>query len=513
MGRQDGSGTEIYSPLPEHPITVLLIDDQPMIGEAIRRMLLTEDDIIFHYCSDPTQAIRIARKVSPTVILQDLVMPDIDGLMLVRFLRSKDSPTRNVPLIVLSSKEEAKVKAEAFTLGANDYLVKLPDKLELIARIRYHSHAYINFLERNEAYLAIQNYLGELERRNELIRKIFGRYLSNEVVANLLEHPEGLKLGGERRKITILTSDLRGFTSFSERLPPEEVVKILNLYLERMADVITSYQGTIDEFMGDGILVLFGAPTQREDDAERAIVCAIDMQLAMKEVNETMRQWGLPILEMGIGINTGVVVVGNLGSEKRTKYGVVGNQVNLTYRIESYTIGGQILASESTLKEVGESVKVDGYRQVQPKGVTQPITIYDVVGIDGKYNLFLSKEKDIFFTLPEAIYLQYTVLEGKQVGENVFSGSVVKLSAKGAKIHSKHRRKDDLPSELSNIKINFLDSTQTEVSEDIYAKVLDKPADDGCFYVHFTAKPPAVEAELCTLYKLISTNTGNHNSE
>ncbi|MGB7442035.1 MAG: adenylate/guanylate cyclase domain-containing protein [Coleofasciculaceae cyanobacterium] len=507
MGRQDDSGTEIYSPLPEHPITVLLIDDQPMIGEAIRRMLKAEEDIIFHYCSDPTQTLKIAREVSPTVILQDLVMPDIDGLMLVRFLRSRDAPTRNVPLIVLSSKEEAKVKAEAFSLGANDYLVKLPDKLELIARIRYHSKAYINFLERNEAYLAIQNYLEELESKNELIRQIFGRYLSNEVVANLLEHPEGLKLGGERRKITILTSDLRGFTSFSERLPPEEVVKILNLYLERMADVITSYQGTIDEFMGDGILVLFGAPTQREDDAQRAIACAISMQVAMKEVNGKMRQWGLPSLEMGIGINTGVVVVGNLGSEKRTKYGVVGNQVNLTYRIESYTIGGQILASESTFKEVEESIKFDGYRQVQPKGVTQPITIYDVVGIGGIYNLFLSKEKDTFFPLPEAIPLQYTILEGKSVGENVFNGSVVKLSAKGAKIDSNHRRKDDLPPELSNIKINFLDSTQTEASEDIYAKVLDRPTENGSFYIHFTAKPPAIEVELCNLYKLISTNT------
>lgn len=133
------------------PISILLIDDQPMVGEAIRRMLAEEEEIQFHYCRDPTKALVIAQYAQPTVILQDLVMPDMDGLVLVRFLRAQDSPTKNVPLVVLSSNEDPQIKAEAFKLGANDYLVKLPDKMELIARIRYHSAAYINFLKRTEA--------------------------------------------------------------------------------------------------------------------------------------------------------------------------------------------------------------------------------------------------------------------------------------------------------------------------------------------------------------------------
>ena len=124
------------------PITVLLIDDQSIIGEAVRRMLEPEQDIVFHYCSDPIQAFKVAKACQPTVILQDLVMPQMDGLLLVRFLRSRDAPTYQIPLIVLSSKEEPMVKAQAFELGANDYLVKLPDRVELIARIRYHSRAY-----------------------------------------------------------------------------------------------------------------------------------------------------------------------------------------------------------------------------------------------------------------------------------------------------------------------------------------------------------------------------------
>jgi phosphoserine phosphatase RsbU/P len=136
---------------PSQPVVVLLVDDQAIVGEAVRRMLAGEADIAFHFCSDPTKALEQANAIGPTVILQDLVMPEIDGLTLVKFFRA-NAKTREVPMIVLSSKEEPTVKAQAFAVGANDYLVKLPDKLELIARIRYHSRGYIAQLERNEAY-------------------------------------------------------------------------------------------------------------------------------------------------------------------------------------------------------------------------------------------------------------------------------------------------------------------------------------------------------------------------
>ena len=136
--------------LTQHKVTVLLIDDQAMIGEAVRRMLAGEPDIAFNFCRDPTKAIDEAARIKPTVILQDLVMPDIDGLTLVKNFRANEA-TRETPMIVLSTKEEPAVKAEAFALGANDYIVKLPDRLELLARIRYHSKGYIALLQRNEA--------------------------------------------------------------------------------------------------------------------------------------------------------------------------------------------------------------------------------------------------------------------------------------------------------------------------------------------------------------------------
>ena len=135
--------------------TVLLVDDQPIIGEAVRRMLAGEEGITFHYCKDAPAALEMAAAIGPTVILQDLVMPEIEGLELVKLCRA-DERFREVPIIVLSTKEEAAVKAEAFALGANDYIVKLPDRLELIARVRHHSRGYVALLERNEAFAALQ---------------------------------------------------------------------------------------------------------------------------------------------------------------------------------------------------------------------------------------------------------------------------------------------------------------------------------------------------------------------
>lgn len=174
----------ISEDLTKHKITVLLVDDQAIIGEAVRRMLADEKDIDFNFCQDPTKAIETANKLEPTVILQDLVMPDIDGLLLVKYYRANKS-TSNIPLIVLSAKEDPKIKAEAFSLGANDYLVKLPDKVELIARIRYHSKGYINLLQRNEAYEAMlesQKLLSEeISEAAAYVRSILPDTLTGEI--------------------------------------------------------------------------------------------------------------------------------------------------------------------------------------------------------------------------------------------------------------------------------------------------------------------------------------------
>lgn len=158
-----------FDDLPEHRPTVLLVDDQAFVGEVVRRMLAREPDIVFHYLADPTQAIAVAARVRPTVILQDMVMPGVDGLTLVRAFRM-EPPTKNVPLIVLSTQDEPVVKRDAFALGANDYVVKLPDPVELIARVRYHSSSYVRLLERDEAHRALEQRSTELARALSQLR-------------------------------------------------------------------------------------------------------------------------------------------------------------------------------------------------------------------------------------------------------------------------------------------------------------------------------------------------------
>ena len=197
--------------------------------------------------------------------------------------------------------------------------------------------SWADISDRKRIEAELQHLAEQVELRNKFIRETFGRYLTDEVVSTVLESPTGLQIGGEKRKVTMLMSDLRGFTSMSERLPPARVVAMLNRYLTTMVEVIKKYHGTIDEFIGDAIFILFGAPTWAEDDAHRAVACAVAMQLAMDRVNEQNRQEDLPELEMGIGIHTGQVVLGNIGSSERMKYGVVGSHVNLTSRIQSHT--------------------------------------------------------------------------------------------------------------------------------------------------------------------------------
>jgi sigma-B regulation protein RsbU (phosphoserine phosphatase) len=196
-----GTSSKAFSPtLTEYQIRVLLIDDQAMVGETVRRMLAPESDIVFEYCQDPTQAVPTAVEWSPTVILQDLVMPEVDGLDLVRFFRAHPK-LADIPLIVLSSKEEAVTKAEAFALGANDYLVKLPDRIELVARIRYHSKGYINLLQRNEAYRALlesqQNLASEVARAAEYVISLLPQPITQGGVTTLWRYVPSATLGGD----------------------------------------------------------------------------------------------------------------------------------------------------------------------------------------------------------------------------------------------------------------------------------------------------------------------------
>ena len=264
-------------------------------------------------------------------------------------------------------------------------------------------------------------------RQRDFIRNTFGRYLSNEVVDELLDSPEGLKMSGENREVTFLVSDLRGFTRLSSKLTPKEVIKILNRYFENMVEVIAKYRGTVSEFMGDGILSFFGAPLHRVDDPVRAIACAIEMQNAISEINAEHKhsKANLPEISMGIGINTGEVVVGNIGSERRASYGAVGTAINVAYRIESLSVGGQVLVSASTYEKVKNHVKIMGKREVKFKGIVEPICLYDVIGMGGAYQVWLpDKKQKPLKKLDPPLKIECFLVQGKAVAADPIPGQI-----------------------------------------------------------------------------------------
>jgi adenylate cyclase len=229
--------------------------------------------------------------------------------------------------------------------------------------------------------LSLEKAKKELELRNDFIRQTFSCFMSDDVVSQLLESQSTLKLGGEQRKVTILFSDLKRFTPLSEKYPAEKIVAALNNYFSHMVSVIEKYNGTIDSFIGDAIMVIFGAPCRDGQEAERSIACALEMQQSMEAVNAFNRKNDLPELEMGIGINTGEAIIGNIGSKRRMQYSAIGSPVNLAARIQGLSLGGQILISEETRQEVGSLLKSNGHLRVKVKGVNAPITIYDVAGL------------------------------------------------------------------------------------------------------------------------------------
>jgi two-component system chemotaxis family response regulator WspR len=247
-------------------IMVLLVDDQPMIGEAVRRALASESDISFHYCSDPLLALQTAEKIKPTVILQDLVMPGVDGLALVRQYRG-DPATQNIPIIVLSTKEEAAIKSAAFAKGANDYLVKLPDNIELIARIRYHSKAYLHLLQRDAAFRALHASQRELTEKNfELSRLINvdgltglnNRRYFDEFAA--IEWKRAIREHADFGLLMIDVDDFKRYNDTYGHLAGDDVLRSVGLTIksaaERPGDIAARFGG--EEF----VVILPGSSTE-----------------------------------------------------------------------------------------------------------------------------------------------------------------------------------------------------------------------------------------------------------
>jgi adenylate cyclase len=221
------------------------------------------------------------------------------------------------------------------------------------------------------------------ERQRRFYRGVLGKYLSHNVMETILDRPDELKLGGERKEMTVLFADVKGFTKFCERSPVEEIAPRLNELHEKMTRIVWKYDGTLDKYMGDGIMAFWGAPLPQKDHARRAVLAALDMIEELKQMRPLWESRGVEPFFMGIGINTGTMVVGNMGSNEFWNYTVVGDEVNLAARLEGLTRsqGADVIVSEFTYRLVRDIAEARLLGEATVKGKEKPVVIYGLTGI------------------------------------------------------------------------------------------------------------------------------------
>jgi len=339
---------------------VLLIDDQRLIGETVRKMLADQADLAYEFCHDPASAPALADRFRPTVILQDLVMPNVDGLDMVRAFRAAPE-TAAVPIIVLSAKEEAVVKAQLFEAGANDYLVKLPDRIELVARIRVHSEAYERLIERNAAYAALEKSIADLAAEKEKSERLLLNILPAEI-ADRLKNGGGT-IADHFDSVSVLFADLAGFTEYSQRADAGSLVAMLDEVFSAFDALALEHGVEKIKTIGDAYMAVAGLPARRPDHARAVALMALGMQEQMADLAARR-----PLaLRLRIGIHSGPVVAGVIGKHKFS-YDLWGDTVNTASRMESHGEVGRVHVAQSTRDLLADSFRFTERGEVTVKG-------------------------------------------------------------------------------------------------------------------------------------------------
>lgn len=458
--------------------TILVVDDNDSSRELLAVQLQRQDHTVIE-AADGKRCLEVMRSAAPDLVLLDLVMPDMNGYEVLQAIRNDDE-LRRIPVVVISGVQDEEGAIHCIDAGASDYLIKPVNATLLKARVGA-------LLEAKQWQDRERQYLAELEKSERFIRKVFGRYLSNEIVQRLLDDSDGLKLGGQRRVVTVLMADIRDFSTISRELEPERCVQLLNNYLGVMTEVIQRYRGTVDEFVGDGILAIFGAPVSEDDDGDRALGCAVAMQLAMAQVNRRNAAQGLPQIAIGIGLNTGDVVAGNIGSERRSKYGVVGHNVNLAARVESCTVGGQILASPSTVAGAKVELLTGQTVEVMIKGEGAALPLSEILGVGLPYDLVLPESDHQWRVLAAPQQAQLAALTDKRLADQRIDVEVLAVRGRDLQL----RGTDDFQAPCDVCVFGLT------VDEALYGKLL--PAGDGTLNLSITSWDSRAEAALDAL--------------
>lgn len=344
----------------EEPITILIVDDKEEIRLLLREFLRIEG---YHTieASNGDRAVELARADKPALILMDIMMPGRDGLSAIQDIRATDPLVGIIVLTAFSTEQHA---IRALRVGADDYMHKPFEPIELRTKVM--------------SVLGKCSLRKENQRLQNRLTTILERYFPSPVARKLIESPDLPRLGGERQIITVLFADLRGFTGFTSITPPEELIQHLNRYLSVAAEAIFKHNGTLDKFMGDGVMAVFNAPIADHDHLMNAIRAALDIhaQVELMPVEPSLTR-----LQFGIGIHTGEAVVGNIGAASLMEYTAIGDTVNVTKRLEEYARPGQTLVSRAVAETLGDRIVARPLEPVRIKGRAEPELVFEVAGI------------------------------------------------------------------------------------------------------------------------------------
>ncbi len=343
---------------PSGPVRVVIVDDSPIACAAVEAGLSELGYEVISF-TDPQQALDGLARSRPSIVLTDLQMPGMSGEELCR--RLKSAPGGGPPVIILTANDADAERVAGLRAGADDYVGKHASMNEIAARID-----------------SVVRRAGATER----MRRLFARYTSEAVVEEVLKRGD-VVLTGEKREVTILFADLRDFTGLAELLPPEHVVAVLNQVLGSLSDAVLTCGGTLDKFIGDGVMAVFGAPVQRPDDALRAVQSARMMMESVQALSRNERALfpqGVPSgwrgLKLGIGINSGMGVVGSLGSQLRTEYTCIGDPVNVASRLCQMAPPMEIWAGARTRELAQDEAQFEALAPIQVKGKSQPVPAF-----------------------------------------------------------------------------------------------------------------------------------------
>ncbi|MBA3534862.1 MAG: response regulator [Ardenticatenales bacterium] len=338
---------------------VLVVDDTPA-NLRVLITLLSEHGYQVRPAPSGKLALQAVESKKPDLVLLDVMMPGMDGYEVCARLKSNDE-TKEIPVIFLSAADETLNKVRAFALGAVDYITKPFQAEEVLVRLRTHL---------------------TLHRLQLQQRELFRRFATTEVANDLLEH--GFALGGQHVTATTLFADIRSFTTITESETPTVIIEMLNDYFAHMIAAIGSEGGIVNQIVGDGLMAIFGAPVRHDDHARRAVRAALKMMTAVLKFNEEQAALGRVQISIGIGIASGTVVAGYLGTESRATYTCVGDTVNTSARLESYTkeVGQPVLIDGTTRAALGDEFPLVAQGMVHLKGKQQAVEVFSVV-IDG----------------------------------------------------------------------------------------------------------------------------------